>query len=595
MLARRFRRTLSVAVLSCAVVQATLPAVALAQPAAGAADAKTRLANGDKAARAKDWAKALEEYTAANAAQKSAAAQEGIANARYELKQPAEAYEAYDELLKTYGAALPKPKKDAAQKRLAELDEQTGALSVKSNEDGATVLVDGKPIGKTPLASALRVVAGPHRVRVEKAGFAPFEAAPSVAGKGTTNVAVTLEGEVKKSRITVREKNNEQVRVIVDGVDVGAAPYTADIEPGEHEISVKSANLKSSVEKITIAKGETRDIVFAASSTMATLKVTVEGGKGIVKIDGKVVGEGQYSGDLPSGPHKLIVVREGYDTFEEDVELKDRETISRSITLKLSSVITTKQAQEESELIGGFYGGFGIVAAGLPAGTDSDISKRCDAGNGVSCSKRGLVSSILHGGGIQGYFGYHWDPVGMELFLQPLADVQYTEANFEASPLNLNADPKRTEKHVIVRVGGVAALRARVTLQTKTVRGSFAAGVGLSRRYSILGRDTTTPDNLKDEYAADPVGVWAPALSGDLSVGYRLAKSFTVLLGGWTLLESARAFNQETRTSPDPSRRLIPTDPKNLKPPVGLSTPSYLLSNGVQGFLGIYIGAQFGP
>jgi hypothetical protein len=60
-------------------------------------------------------------------------------------------------------------------------------------------------------------------------------------------------------------------------------------------------------------------------------------------------------------------------------------------------------------------------------------------------------------------------------------------------------------------------------------------------------------------------------------------------------LTLAEAFSQEARTAPDGNRRLTPTDPANLRPPVGLSTPSYLLSSQTQGFMGLYIGAQFGP
>jgi len=594
MVHRSLGSALGVVILSFAVTQATLPSVAFAQPAS-AADAKTRLAAGDKAAKAKDWAKALEEYTAANTAQKSAAAQEGVAQSLYELKRPVEAYEAFDELLKTYGGTLPKAKKDAAQKHLAELDEQTGTLSVKITEDGAAVSVDGKSVGKSPISAPIRLTVGPHKIRVQKDGFAPFETAPNVTGKGASTVSITLEAEVKSSRITVKEKSGEQVRVLIDGVDVGPAPYAAEIAPGEHEVTLKSPTLRSMTEKVQIAKGETKDVVLQASSSMATLKLTVSDGKGIVKIDGKVVGEGQFNGDLTSGPHKLVVTREGYEPFEEDIELKERETIARSITLKLSSVITTGMLKEEADVIAGLYGGFGLVSTTLPAGTDSDIANRCDAGGGISCDKRQVLGNILGGGGIQGYFGYHWDPVGMELFLQGLLDSTYVKATFPASTLNLNADPARTESHLILRAGGLAAVRARVTLQSKVVRGSFAAGVGVSRRWSILGRETGTPDGLRDVYAADPVAVWAPALTADLSVGWRITKALTLLLGTYGVMENSNAFGQQARTEPDNKRTLKPTDVSNPKLPVGLSTPSYLLSNGTQGFLGLYLGMQFGP
>lgn len=50
-------------------------------------------------------------------------------------------------------------------------------VSVRSGPSGAVVYLDGKPIGTTPLDYSLprSEVGEPHRVRVEKTGYAPVE------------------------------------------------------------------------------------------------------------------------------------------------------------------------------------------------------------------------------------------------------------------------------------------------------------------------------------------------------------------------------------------------------------------------------------
>lgn len=570
----------------------------------GAGDAKAHRTAAEAAVKAKDWAKALEEFRAANAAEKTPESTEGIALAEYELGRVPQAYDAYEDYLNTYSAKLAGPKKTAAEKRLKELAEKTGAFTIEVNEAGAEVFLDDKSIGKSPLAKPVRVLAGPHRLRVHKDGFLPWEQAPNAPAQAQTPVAVKLEVDARKARLNVREQSNQQVHVYIDGVDMGAAPWSGDVDPGDHEIVLKSGIMLATPQKVTVAKGETREIVAQASATTATLKVSTADGKGVIYIDGKVVGEGVFSGDIPAGLHKIAVKRDGYDVFEEDVTLKEKENVSRSVTLQLVSAVTTGQVKTDNDRLEGLYGGFGLSGVLLPAGNGNDIQNECDKGmTGVTCSSSSDVGGALHG-----YVGYHWDPVGMELFLQAMYDQTTPSINVAASPVNLNADPARTENFAFRRVGGSAAIRARLTWQARKIRLGFAAGPGASYRQVLFQRDasaTINGDNFADKYIGS-AGYWAPALSLDAHVGFRAARAFEIQLGFQTLFESARAFNEKVVLDADNSRSLIKGGAASPVPlPSGvpaapgasipISTPAYQLITGTQIFTGIYIGAQFGP
>src|SRR5689334_616928 len=121
---------------------------ASAQPAP--AEVKTHMDAADKASKAKDWEKAVIEYRAAFDAGHGSAALEGAANALYELKHVAEAYEAYDELLRSFGDTLGR-RKATAEARHKELAVQTGTVLVKVSENGAAVSIDDKPVGTSPI------------------------------------------------------------------------------------------------------------------------------------------------------------------------------------------------------------------------------------------------------------------------------------------------------------------------------------------------------------------------------------------------------------------------------------------------------------
>ena len=555
--------------------------------------------------KAKDWAKALDEFRAANAAEKTAESTEGIAHAEYELGHVPPAYEAYEEFLNTYSAKLTGPRKVVAEKRLKELGEKTGAFMIDVNEAGAEVFLDDKSLGKSPLGKPVRVLAGPHRLRVQKEGFLPWEQAPNAPAQAQTPVAVKLEVDARKGRLNVREQSNLPVHVYLDGVDMGPTPWSGDVEPGEHEVIVKSATMLATPQKVSVGKGETREVIVSASATSATLKVSTADGKGVIYIDGKVVGEGVFSGEIPAGPHQVMVKRDGYDQFQEEITLKEKENVSRSVTLQLVATVTTGQVKTDVDRLEGLYGGLGLSGVLMPSGNGNDIQNECDKGTtGVTCSGSGDVGGALHG-----YFGYHWDPVGMELFMQAMYDQTTPTIQVAASPVNLNADPARKEEYAFRRIGGTAAIRARLTWQARKIRVGFAAGPGASYRQVLFQRDATATfgnDTFGDKYVGS-AGYWAPALSLDAHVGFRASRSFEIQLGFQTLFESARAFNEKVVLDGDNSRQLVKGGASSPVPLPGgivpsipgqtipISTPTYQLITGTQIFTGIYLGAQFGP
>lgn len=571
-------------------MQSTLmPSPAFAQ-AAPPPDAKASLANGNKAAAAKDWPKAASEFEASNRAAPSADALEGLANARYQAKQDGEAYAAYDEWLKTYGAKAAPAKKKAAEARLQELAGRTGLLAVDSTEAGASITVDDKPMGTTPLAAPLRLGTGPHHVRITKDGFQPFDQAPNVAAGATSTVQVKLEAQTSKGQLSVKEKTGRPLRVLVDNVDMGDAPWSGEVEAGPHEVGGRGAGVVAAPEKVTVERGKTKDVELVAASSIATLKVNTSDGKGLIYLDGKLVGEGTFTNDVPSGSHQLKITREGFDPFEETIELKDRETLARSITLKISSAIQTGPVQAEKRPLEGIYGGVGLLMSFLPGGMKSSMQKTCDASDKpaelTSCDGQGGG----FGGGVTGFIGYHWDPVGVELFAGAQYDQSSPTLSWGPSSTDpgIGPDPARKEEFAIHRIGGFGIARVRLTLQGDKLRFSVAGGVGLSYRSLLMTRDATSTANpaLRDAFVPDAESYLSPILSFEPSIQYRIGPHTAVALGVSLLVDSPRAFDQIPTTKAEGSHSLGPS---------GLTTPAYQLATGTQVFVGPFIGMMFGP
>lgn len=564
-----------------------LPSVVHAQ---SAADTKAAIVAGDKATKAKDWTAAVTAYSSARAADPSIEALDGLANALYERGDHGRAYETYEELIRTHVAKLSKDKRKNAETRLKELGQKSGQLVVTLEGEGEAFL-DGTPLGKVPFTKPPRVNVGEHKLRIQKPGHLPFETTVAVAANSTATVEAKLVVEVLKGKLRVREGDAKAVHVFVDGIDMGAAPWEGELTVGAHEVVVRGPHLLSAPEKVQIEKDKAQDLELRASSTWAQLKVSVDGSPTAqIFLDGKPVGNGTFSAEVPAGSHKLVVTREGYQRFEDEIVLAEKETVSRAVVLTLSDVVKTGGEEKVARRLEGFYGGFGFLGLIVPAGNGNDVQQTCSKrpATVTDCS-----SGMGSGGGLFFYAGHHWEPVGLELlgggtFDQQSATVTYSGSNLGVGG-GLGPDPARTEKFFIGRAGGFLAARTRLSFQSSGVRGSFAVGVGASYRVSFLTRDTDAPP-LKDVFASDAVGSLSPLLTLDGSVAPRLGERLSLPIGIMMLAESpnAKIFgDQIPRTAPDGKRQLAPG--------VGLTTPSYQLATGPQVYLGLHVGLMFGP
>jgi len=527
---------------------------------------------------------------AAFAQEKTADQLEASANEAYKQKDDAKAYADYTEWLDKYGKSSSPQKIGTARARLKEIEGRTGTLAIDVSEPGANVSVDDHPVGVSPLKAPVRLGAGPHRVSVTKDGFTPWTGAPNVVLGAPATVTVKLEAAASTGKVSVKEKTGKAVTVTVDGKEVGPAPWTGDVEPGDHEIGARSATAAAPAQKVTVVRGKELSVELAATSTTAPLRIGTNDGKGLIYIDDKLVGEGSYSAEIPAGPHKIRITREGYDPFEEEVVLKDKEPFARSVVLKLVEQIHTGPVQKASRALEGWYGGFQFLGALVPSGFGSGPEKTCDSDKPDEVTSCDSGSPI--GAGFGGFFGHHWDPVGVELFLLGQYEETSPSLVWKASSTDpgIGPDPARTESFKLRRVGGLGALRVRYTLQGEKLRFSVAGGVGLSTRTIFLERDTQAANgdpNAVDKLVSDGQSYWSFALVLEPSIQYRITEGVAVMLGFSLIADNPTSLSSDPpRTSPEGNHRLATS---------GLTTPAYDLSSAGQIWTGLFLGMMFGP
>jgi hypothetical protein len=583
------RGSRSIALLvTLALVSARGSALAQADPA------QFELTAGDQSARFKDYSSALAHYQAAKQVLASARAQLGIADALFQLGRVGEAYEAYNLALNDYGATLKPVDKALVAKRMKDLAGRTGWLSLRISESGAEVQLDDKPLGVSPLPVLVRVPTGPHQVSVRKAGFGAFNAPVVVGPDATAVVDAKLSGGSTQAHVVVHASGAEALRVVVDGVDVGVTPWEGDLAAGTHTVAGRSSSAMAEVQTVELTPGSRTSIDLVSSATAGHLQIRTSDGKGAIFIDGAARGEGTYAGDVAPGPHTVVVTRDGFERYEKAFTLAERQTLAETVTLQ--PVAAAGSAVLEGERgFEGIYGGLGLFGAFAIGGMGTDLETSCSSLGATSCKTPSPI-----GGGLFGYVGWTWNPVGFELFLAGFGDQVQQTADFSGSTSNSlvpAATPLRTETFTFARVAGIGAVRARASFQTRKLRGTVAGGVGVSYRQMFMQRvvTDTAGDNVKT--VPDSVGYVSPAISAEGALAFRFSSTFSMMIGVLFLADSASIAGSNA-TSPVPP--CSATLQSGCTPPLGgpantIPTPSYHLSSGTQVLLAPFIGVTFGP
>jgi hypothetical protein len=292
---------------------------------------------------------------------------------------------------------------------------------------------------------------------------------------------------------------------------------------------------------------------------------------------------------VAAGRHQLRVTRPGYEPFEAWIDVEPGQVRSESVSLRQSvDAGTLPVAPPEARGRDGLYGGIALFGAFEPAGAGTTFDDACDTTGATSCSPQSPL-----GAGLSGYIGWLFEPLGLELGLLASAHVDEPSAYFDGvhgTEINpVVASPEREEKFTIGRFGGGAAIRGRLWYTVSRFRFTVAAGPGIAYRNIAYQRETQAAGGFSSEIAGSGISYFSPMLSLEAGAQLLLGKSLGLSVGLLSWFESA---SDNARSKPRTDTILFRDD---RTPPLRQATPAYDLANGMQWFLGPYLGLSFGP
>jgi hypothetical protein len=201
---------------ACALAMAAIATAAPAR-AADAEEAADHFRRGTEFYKQGDNKLALIEFERAYQLAPSYRVLYNIGQVNFQLANYAKALVAFRRYLSEGGAEVPADRRTLVEADIASLLERVASVRVKSNVEGAEVLVDDVPVGKTPLGEGVLVDAGQHVVRVTAQGYEPQQRVLTLAGRDRVEAEILLK-KVEKNVVVVRTD---------EGSSVSAAPIIA--------------------------------------------------------------------------------------------------------------------------------------------------------------------------------------------------------------------------------------------------------------------------------------------------------------------------------------------------------------------------------
>lgn len=251
------------------------------------------------------------------------------------LNRFAEAVDMNERLLAFPGVS--DEEKGIANAELAQLRPVVGNIIIDGVQAGATVAIDNKPVGTTPLTGPLHVPVGTRVVRILKAGFETFEQRVEAAGGKDVTVRAVLAPLELSGWLQVDEASGYNVDVILDGAVVGRTPWRGLIATGEHLVVLRGDKRQGTQPaRIEVRQSQVTNMLVIAEELASDLKVKSQLPGGEIRVDGVLVGRDSWEGPVRAGSHRIEIGGNGYVMSERriDVAAGKTETVSFAPTVE---------------------------------------------------------------------------------------------------------------------------------------------------------------------------------------------------------------------------------------------------------------------
>lgn len=203
----------------------------------------------------------------------------------------------------------------------------------------AFIYIDNERVGQVPFTTG-NIKSGAHRIKIVKPMYKTYEHEVTVQDDETTEVNVQLVPNFATTTF-VTDENSE---IWVDGERKGKGRWTAPMELGEYTVEVKRESHRTVSEVVQILTVGERTIQLKSPTPIyGALEISSNPLRATVYIDNEEVGETPLMlSNVLVGSRRVTFKKEGYETTNKTVVVKENEENSLSAILEKPQVVVTE-------------------------------------------------------------------------------------------------------------------------------------------------------------------------------------------------------------------------------------------------------------
>lgn len=198
------------------------------------------------------------------------------------------------------------------------------SIVVKPND--VNIFLDDKPKGNS---SSLQTTIGKHQLRIEKEGFKTLQQEIYVS---VTNILFSFTLKPIELVAVQINSNPSGAKIIIDNIEKGETNKGVFLYPGSYNLKLSKSGCLDIEEKINIIEGKNNLLNYNMVKNAGKLLLT------LIPSDADVlINKEKYTGntdiELSPGKYKIEIIKEGYSSVEEIIEIKQNQTINKEYNL----------------------------------------------------------------------------------------------------------------------------------------------------------------------------------------------------------------------------------------------------------------------
>jgi len=217
-----------------------------------------------------------------------------------------------------------------------------GSMAVQSSPSGATVIVDGKDTRMKTPCTIDELIAGSHRIRIEKTGYRPADLTRSVRAGQTTRVSANLtkvQQEIARQgtqKSYFRINVDPWAKIYIDGKYVETTPIAKPlvVTSGTRLVRLVNPSFQDWQKRISFQPGQTKSLDVKLQPLTGYVKLSVRPWADVY-IDGKFYETTPIAKaiELSAGRHTLKLINPSFIAHEEVITVVANKTLKKSVEL----------------------------------------------------------------------------------------------------------------------------------------------------------------------------------------------------------------------------------------------------------------------